>query len=96
VSQRKIQQKAHQKPNTISSETFAFEQAEMTEFSDASDDIQEIPEMKEFFDNMEIEVCNQYVILSKYKTQSHMLNITLTKRPIQAVYKFGNLVQTQS
>jgi hypothetical protein len=37
----------------------------MSEYLDASDDIEEMPEMQEFLDNMENEVCNHYVILNK-------------------------------
>jgi hypothetical protein len=40
------EQKAHQKFKATSSEAFAVEQAEMSEFSDASDNIKEIPECR--------------------------------------------------
>jgi hypothetical protein len=63
----------------ISSEAFAVEQADMSEFSDASDDIIEMSEMKEFFDNMETEVCNHYFILNKSKVQSHTTDSTVLK-----------------
>jgi hypothetical protein len=39
----------------------------MSEFSDASDDIKKMPEMQEFLDNIETEVCNHYVILKNPK-----------------------------
>jgi hypothetical protein len=42
----------------------------MPEFSDASDDIEEMPEMQEFLGNIETEVFNHCVILNKSKTQS--------------------------
>jgi hypothetical protein len=40
----------------------------MSEFSDASDNIEEMPEMQAFLDNMEIKVCNHYVIPNKPET----------------------------
>jgi hypothetical protein len=67
-AQRKTKQKAQQKPMATSNEAFAFEQAEMSKFSDASDDMKEMPEMQEFLDNMETEACNHYVILNKSET----------------------------
>jgi hypothetical protein len=44
---------------------FAIEHAEMSEFSDASDNIKEIPKMQGYLDNMETD--NHYVILSKFE-----------------------------
>jgi hypothetical protein len=67
-TQHKTEQKAQQKPKATSSEALAIEQAEMFEFSDASDDIKEMPEMQGFLDNMETEVCDHYVILNKSET----------------------------
>jgi hypothetical protein len=52
--------KAQQKPKATSSEAFAVEKAEMSEFSDVSDNVKKMPEMQEFLDNMETEVCNHY------------------------------------
>jgi hypothetical protein len=44
------------KTQATSSEAFAVEQVKMSRFSDASDDINEMPEMQEFLDNMETEL----------------------------------------
>jgi hypothetical protein len=60
---RKTKQKAQQKPKATSSKVFAIEQAEMSKLSGASENIKNMPEMHEFLDNMETEVCNHYVIL---------------------------------
>jgi hypothetical protein len=78
-SQRKTKQKAQQKRKETSSETFAIGQAEVSEFSDASDSIKEMPEIQEYLDNMETEVCNHYVILNKCETQSHTTDPTVLK-----------------
>jgi hypothetical protein len=59
-TQRKAKQKAQQNPKATSSEAFAVEQTEMSEFSDASDNIKKMPEMQEFLGIMETEVCNHY------------------------------------
>jgi hypothetical protein len=42
------QKKSQQKPKATSSEAFAVEQAKMSEFSDASDNMKEISEIQEF------------------------------------------------
>jgi hypothetical protein len=67
-AQSKTKQKAQQKPKATSSKAFAVEQAEISGFSDAFDNIKEMPEMQEFLDNMETEVCNNYIIQNKSKT----------------------------
>jgi hypothetical protein len=69
-AQRKTKQNAQQKPKSTSSEAFAVEQAKMSEFSDASEEIKEMLEIQEFFDNTETEVCNHYIILNKSETLS--------------------------
>jgi hypothetical protein len=55
-------------PRTTSNEVFAIEQLEMSEFSDASDNIKEMPEINESLDNMKTEVCNHFIILNKSET----------------------------
>jgi hypothetical protein len=59
---RKTRQMALQNPKATSNKAFAVEQAKISEFSDASKNIKEIPEMNEFSDNMVFEVCNHYTI----------------------------------
>jgi hypothetical protein len=59
----------------------------MSEFSDASDDIIEMPETQESLDNMETEVCNHYVILNKSKIQSHTTDATVLKLELTVVIK---------
>jgi hypothetical protein len=49
----------------------------MCDFLDAYDNIKEMPEMQEFLDNKETEVCNHHVILNKSKIQSHTNDPTL-------------------
>jgi hypothetical protein len=49
--------KVQQNPVNFS-EAFAIEQAEISEFSDVSENVKEMPEMQKFLDNMETEVCN--------------------------------------
>jgi hypothetical protein len=61
-AQRITKQKGQQKSKATTSEGFAIAQTETSKFLDESDDIEEIPEMKEFLDNMETEVCNHYII----------------------------------
>jgi hypothetical protein len=86
-AQRKSKQRAQQKPKATSSEAFALEQAKMSEFSDAFDDIKEMPEMQEFLDNMENGLCNYYVILNKSKTQSHTTDPSVLKLLLTVVVK---------
>jgi hypothetical protein len=57
-AQRKTKQKVQQKLKATSSGAFAIEQEEISEFSDASDNIKQMPEMQEVLDNMETKVCN--------------------------------------
>jgi hypothetical protein len=78
-AQRKTKQNSQQRSKATSSEAFAVGQAEVSEFSDASDSIKEMPEIQEYLDNMETEVCNHYVILNKCKTQSHTTDPTVLK-----------------
>jgi hypothetical protein len=59
----------------------------MSEFSDASDNIKEMPEMQEFLDNMETEVTNHYVILNKSETQSHIPDPKVLKLELKVVIK---------
>jgi hypothetical protein len=59
----------------------------MSKFTDASDDINEMPEMKEYLDNLETEVCNQYVSLNKFKTRSHTTDPTVQKLELTVVIK---------
>jgi hypothetical protein len=59
----------------------------MSKFSDASDNLREMPEMQEFLDNMETEVCNHYVTLNKSKTQSHTTDHTVLKLESRVVIK---------
>jgi hypothetical protein len=47
-AQHKTKEKVQQKAKTISSGVFAVEQAEISEFLDASDVIKEMSEIKEF------------------------------------------------
>jgi hypothetical protein len=54
-AQCKTKQKAQRKPKATSSEEFAVKQTEMSEFSDASDNMKDMPEIQEFLDNMETE-----------------------------------------
>jgi hypothetical protein len=51
----------------------------MPKYSDASDNIKEMPETQEFLDKIETEVCNQYVILNKSETQSLTIDPTILK-----------------
>jgi hypothetical protein len=92
VALRKTKQKVQQKSKATSSEEFAFEKAEMSEFSDASDNMKEMPEMQEFLDNMETGVCNQYVILNKYKTKSHTTHPTVLKLELTLVIKSNSFI----
>jgi hypothetical protein len=86
-AQCKTKQKAQKIPKKTSSEAFAAEQAEMSEFSCASDNIKDMPEMQEFLDNMETEVCNHYVILNKSEAQSHTTDPTVLKLESTVVIK---------
>jgi hypothetical protein len=86
-AQCKTKQKAQQKPKATSSEAFAVEQAEMSEFSDASDNMKDIPEMQEFLDDMETEVCSYYVILNKSETKSHTTDPIALKLELIVVIK---------
>jgi hypothetical protein len=61
----------------------------MSEFSDESDGIKEMPEMQEFLDNMETEVCNHYVILNKSETRSHTTDPTVLKLESSVVIKIS-------
>jgi hypothetical protein len=70
---------AHENSKAWSSKAFAVEHAEMSKFLDASDNIKEMPDMKEFLDNMETEVCDDYVIQNKSETQSHATDPTILK-----------------
>jgi hypothetical protein len=51
------------------------------------DDIKEMPEMQEFLDNMETEVCHHYIILNKSKTQSHTTDPTGLKLELTVAIK---------
>ena len=42
----------------------------MSELSDASNNLNEMPEIQEFLENMETEVYNEYVLLNKIETRS--------------------------
>jgi hypothetical protein len=86
-AQCKTKQKAQQKPKATSSEAFGVEQAETSEFSDVSNNIKEMPEMQEFLNNMETEVCNHYVILNKSEFQSHNTDPTVLKLELTVVIK---------
>jgi hypothetical protein len=59
----KVMQEGQQKPKAPSYEAFAVEQAEISEFLDASGNIKEMPKMKEFLDNMETGVCSHDLTL---------------------------------
>jgi hypothetical protein len=59
----------------------------MSEFSDASDDIKEIPKMQELLDNMETQVCNHYVILNKSETGFHTTDPKVLKLELTLVIK---------
>jgi hypothetical protein len=67
-AQHKAKQQVQQKPNEALNEAFAVDQAKISEFSDVTDDVKEMPEMQEILDNMYIEVCNHYVTLNKSET----------------------------
>jgi hypothetical protein len=71
------------------SEPFAIEETEISKFSDASDNIKETPEIREFLDNMETEVCNHYVILNKSKAQSHTTDPTVLTLELRVVIKIS-------
>jgi hypothetical protein len=86
-AQRKSKQNAKQKPKSTSSEAPVVEQAEVSEFSYASDNIKEMPEIQEFLDNMETEVCNHFVILNKSETWSHTPDPTVLKLESTVVIK---------
>jgi hypothetical protein len=47
-AQRKAKQKAQQKPKATSSEAFAVEQAKISEFLNAANNIKEMPEMERY------------------------------------------------
>jgi hypothetical protein len=78
VAQRKTKQKAQQKPKATSIEAFAVEHEDMFEYKDASNNIKEMPEIQEFLDNVENELCN-HVILNKSETQFHTTDPTVVK-----------------
>jgi hypothetical protein len=67
-AQNKTKNKAKPKKSQgTSNEAFAVEH-EMSDFLDASNNLNEIPVIQKFVENMHSEVCNHYVILSKTKT----------------------------
>jgi hypothetical protein len=49
--------------------------------------MKEMPEMQEFLDNMETEVCNHYIILNKSETGSHTTDPTFQKLESTVVIK---------
>jgi hypothetical protein len=59
----------------------------MSEFSDASDNMKEMPEMQDFLDNMETEVRNHYVIQNKSEAQSHTIDPKVLKIELTVVIK---------
>jgi hypothetical protein len=72
---------------------------EMSDISDASHDINEMPELQELLRNMETEVCTHYVILNKFETQSNTTDTTALKLELAVVIKsssFEDLVLKMS
>ena len=67
----------------------------MSDFLDASDNLNEMPELQEFLENMETEVCNHYAIRNKPETQSYPTESTVLKLEVALVIKsssFNDLV----
>ena len=59
----------------------------MSELSDASNNQNEMPEIQEFLENMETEVCNPYVLLNKIETRSNTTDTTALKLKLAVVIK---------
>ena len=67
----------------------------MSNTLDAYDNLNEMPEMQEFLENMETKVCYHYVILNKFETQSNTTETTALKLELAVVIKsssFDDLV----
>ena len=87
-------QDKQKKSQETSHEAFAVEH-EMSDFLYTSNNLNELPEMQEFLENMETKVCNHYVILNKQKTQSHPTESTVLKLEVSVLIKsssFDDLV----
>jgi hypothetical protein len=56
--QEKTRTKCPNKTKVILTETYVYVQADMSEIFHASDNFQEVPEMQEFLDDKQSEVCN--------------------------------------
>ena len=85
--QHKTKNKAQQKNSQENSNKAFAVKHEMSDILDASNNLNVIPEMQEFLENMETEECNHYVILNKSETISHTTESTVLKLEVAVLIK---------